>query len=50
MSGDIKNRLAEVSRDLTPGSIWRYFDGGNYRIISIELNATSYEETHDVRT
>lgn len=48
MSTDIGNRLAEISRHLAPGSLWAYFDGGNYRILSIELNATSYEETHDV--
>jgi hypothetical protein len=45
---EIKTRITEISRDLAPGSIWGYFDGGNYRILSIELNATSYEETHEV--
>ena len=48
MSNDISNRLAVISSDLAPGSVWAFFDGGNYRILSIELNATSYEETHDV--
>ena len=46
MGNDIKNRLAEATRELAPGSLWKYFDGGNYRIRSLELCATSYEETH----
>lgn len=48
MSSDINTRLTDLKRELAPGSVWAYFDGGNYRVISLELSATAYEETHDV--
>ena len=41
---DINARLLELA-DLYPaGSVWEYYDGGCYKIIGVELNATSYEE------
>lgn len=45
MSDDIKALIERLSHEITEGSIWTYFGGGNYRVISVELNATSYEET-----
>ncbi len=48
MSSDIHTRLAELNIQIPSDSIWAYFDGGNYRVMSLELNATAYEETHDV--
>ena len=48
MSSSANERLAQLSREIKPGSVWTYFDGGSYKIRSLELNATDYEETHCV--
>jgi hypothetical protein len=48
MSSDIHARLTELKIQIPPDSIWAYFNGGNYRVMSLELNATAYEDTHDV--
>lgn len=47
MSNDIQTQLSKLSNEIPEGSVWSYCGGGNYKIISLELNATSYEETHE---
>ncbi len=48
MSVTAHHRLSQVKRDLEEGSVWDYFDGGSYKVHSLELNATGYEESHTV--
>lgn len=47
MSSDIHARLAELKSQIPLDSIWVYFNGGNYRVMYLELNATDYEDTHE---
>lgn len=35
-------------KDFPVDSVWEHSAGGEYKVISIELNATGYEETHQV--
>ncbi len=48
MPSNVLDHLNQVRTEIEPGSTWAYFDGGSYRILSIELNATGYEVTHQV--
>lgn len=40
--------LEEARNRIPTESVWDYVDGGSYKVIEVQLNATGYEETHEV--
>lgn len=48
MTSSTIEKLQKTRDEIRPGSVWDYVGGGSYRIKSVELNATDYEETHKV--
>lgn len=44
MTKDVKAEYEKLSGEYPKGTEWAYCGGGSYRMIGVELDATSYEE------